>query len=376
MPKANIHCCMLSRQLLPNMLPLLDPETRPERVELLVTPDVERECELFMRFCRSLGVGVRRHDVTPFDMLTTVEVVYGIMAECEGESLALNVTGGTKLMALGAYEAAREDAAEIFYVNTQDDSRISLAPEPVATRLPKLLSLKNCLDATGYQAVMADPHGVKREHRKLTEELVRQVGSLSRPLRTLNWYASKATGDPPWVHLELKDLQRPDFITLLRLFQDGGFLRWEGEGQTLSFTGSDERFFVNGGWLELHVQAVCTKLRAEGLLQDLAANTVVQSESGVKNEIDVAFTARNRLFIVECKTRSFENAGKAGTDAINRLVALRSELSGIYGRAMLVSYMPLSKADVQRAKQNSIDLVQAGDINTLRERILHSIRKA
>lgn len=376
MATPHIHCCLLSSQLLPNLLPLLDPATRPGKVELLVSPDMKREYDIFTRMCRRLSVGVRRRDVEPYDYNAIAETMLDILAECENEPLALNVTGGTKIMALGAYEAARQGEVEIFYIDTQNDSRITLAPEFKSEPLRELLTVKHCLKAFDYTIDRQAGTCVKREHRDLTGKLVKNLSRFSRPLRKLNWYAFKATGTSPCVQMETWDLQRGDFLDLLRLFRDGGFLNWAEGSDMLSFPGEEERFFVNGGWLELHVQAVCNKLLADGVIKDLAGNVEVKSGSGVHNEIDVAFIARNRLFLVECKTRNFQKQADAAANSIHKLNGLRKELSGVYGKALFVSCMDLRNEDKTRCGEYKIELIQAGEINNLEARIRQCIKNA
>ena len=372
----NIHCCLLSSQLLPNLLPLLDPATKPGRVELLVSPDMKREFDIFTRMCRSLGVGVRRHDVAPYDYNAIAETMLDILAECENESLALNVTGGTKIMALGAYEAARQGEVEIFYIDTQNDSRITLAPEFKSEPLRELLTVKHCLNAFGYTIDRQADTCVKRAQRDLTVKLVKNVSRFAEPLKSLNYYTYEAKLNDLRVNVPVYKLKNGKFRELIQLFEQAGFLILHPDQSLLEYPGEEERFFVNGGWLELHVQAVCNKLRNDGVIKDLAGNVEVKSGSDVHNEIDVAFTARNRLFLVECKTRNFQNQADAAAYSIHKLNGLRKELSGVYGKALFVSCMELGEGNNTRCKDYKIELIQAGEINNLEARIKTWIEKA
>ena len=80
---------------------------------------------------------------------------------------------------------------------------------------------------------------------------------------------------------------------------------------------------------------------------------VRETERGeeVPNEIDVACLAENRLYLVECKTRSWrpEGSSGAGADALYRLDTLGDLLGGLQARAMLVSYRNLEPHDRRRA---------------------------
>ncbi len=382
MPAHDIHCCLVSRQLLPNLLPLLDPDTRPAAVALLVSPDMERERALIAAICARLGIVVQNRDVAAYDFDNVVEVLLDLLADHEGRSLALNVTGGTKIMALAAFEACRDNAREIFYIDTQNDRRISLLPRAENDPLPDVLRVRACLEAFGYSERQRGEQEVAREHRELTLELLRDLNRLDAPLRTLNYYAAAARQSLE-VDVHGDHLQWTEFSELLQRFRQAGCLELNARGR-LVFPRDAQREFVNGGWLEKHVQAVCRKLAHEGRIIDLAANLQVTSEDGVENELDVAFTARNRLFLVECKTRIFarnpqeieSGAREAAVNAINKLQALRQELAGVYGKAIFVSAMHLGRADVQRCRKYGIELVQAGDILNLPLRIKQNIENA
>jgi hypothetical protein len=89
------------------------------------------------------------------------------------------------------------------------------------------------------------------------------------------------------------------------------------------------------------------------------------------NELDVAFLARNRLHIVECKTRSFRERHSAA-EAVYKLDAL-SALGGLNTRGMLVSYRPLSDGDRQRAADLRIRTVVGSAVANLRDELLRWI---
>lgn len=378
----HMHCCLVSRQLLPNLLPLLDPDTRPRTVVLLVSPDMEREHELVTTICRRLGLGVQSRNVAAYDFNNVAETLVDLLVNNGERSLALNVTGGTKIMALGAFEACRGNAAEIFYIDTQNDRRITLLPKAENAPLPDVLHVRACLEAFGYSEQSRGEPEVAREHRELTADLLRNLNRLEAPLRVLNYYATLAS-ESLVADVHGEHLQWTEFNELLQRFRQADCLDLDAKGRIV-FADDSRREFVNGGWLEKHVLGVCRRLMHEARIVDLAANLHITSADGVANELDVAFTARNRLFLVECKTRIFarkpQNIGsgarEAAVNAINKLHALRQELAGVYGRALFVSAMRLPKADVQRCKKYGIDLVQAGDIQNLSLHIKQSIEHA
>ena len=106
-------------------------------------------------------------------------------------------------------------------------------------------------------------------------------------------------------------------------------------------------------------------------IQDVGRGIDVEREvrhQPVSNELDVAFLANNRLYIIECKTRRFQN-GSAGSEALFKLDTLTDLLGGLQARGMLVSFQPLRDADLQRAADLRIEVCWGPDLIELTSRI-------
>ncbi|MDD2661384.1 MAG: DUF1887 family CARF protein [Methylococcales bacterium] len=72
----------------------------------------------------------------------------------------------------------------------------------------------------------------------------------------------------------------------------------------------------------------------------------------VKNEIDIGLIKANRLHLIECKTKKFEQSA----DVLYKLDSLRDLMGGLQGRAMLVSFNHLDKSSRARAQELNIKL--------------------
>jgi hypothetical protein len=155
---------------------------------------------------------------------------------------------------------------------------------------------------------------------------------------------------------------------LLRNFESAGVL--SVTGNKVRFASEQERSFTKGGWLEHHAYRTITALHSELAVRDKAANLVVVDEGGVKNELDIAFLARNRLFIVECKTARMDNAraGKAN-DTLFKLSEICRRVGGLGTRGMLASYRPLGDSEKKLAKALGIEVVAGSELNRLDERL-------
>jgi len=358
--KPDTHLCLVSAQATPNLTPALDPTTAPRRVILLVSPDMQRRAEWLAAVLKPRGIRCESWPIT--DAWELEQVQHRVLDLLEREvaliaprAIALNATGGTKPMSIGAYEAFRAYDLPIFYVHPERDRLIWMYPQgqgPVD--LDNRLRLDAFLVAHGARVVGSLATPVPRIKRDLAQWLVAGVRANAKALGTLNWLAMEA--ESTLVSPELDPGQRQDqrLRTLIDRFVLAGLILVRD--RRLCFADEAARFFVNGGWLEEHVFATLQELRPKVPgIQDLARSLDIVRETSrgeeVPNEIDVACLAENRLYLVECKTRVWrgKDAGAAGADALYRLDTLTDLLGGLQARAMLVSYRDLPARVLKRA---------------------------
>ncbi|MGQ0656644.1 MAG: Card1-like endonuclease domain-containing protein [Chromatiales bacterium] len=139
------------------------------------------------------------------------------------------------------------------------------------------------------------------------------------------------------------------------------------------FPSERDRFFVNGGWFEIYVYDRMRRLLPDRpIIQDLAHGVHVQREvrgKPVRNELDVAFLAGNRLHVIECKTRQWNGSEEngPGAEALYKLDSLRDLLGGLQAKAMLVSYQNLPDHDRRRAADLEIGVCAGNQVQRLSE---------
>jgi hypothetical protein len=366
-----LHICLVSDQLSPNILPMLMPELRPEHAVLLCTGPRRGSGERLAGVVRGLGVRVEQRLCPDYD-LDGVRTAVAEALRDGGGSAAVNITGGTKIMSLGAFQAAREAGAQALYADTANDLLRVLDPVQRDIPLPPdLLDLDTALAAAGYarsgpSSDAAPPDWIE----PLALELFRGVENFSKVYPALNRIASRAEGSlSASVGRTIHD---PAFRELVRVFQDRGQL--EVARDTAVFRSEEARRRVNGGWLEEFVQLVVQRLMDRGVVLHAEANLVAENAQGVKNELDAAFLARNRLHIIECKTRRFAGREDRADAAAYKLETLRDVVGGTFGRAMLVSYLPLSRPDSRRCQAYRIRPAYGRGLADLEDRIIQWIR--
>lgn len=366
-----VQVCLVSDQAAANLLPALDPALKPREVVLMVSGKMRARADALESVLREAGVGVSRVDLADeHDYARLETALLEVASERDGQSIALNVTGGTKLMALAAQAVAVAANWAVFYVDVDTDEVIWLAPAPHRQPLQQQLRLRHYLGGYGFsldEGIERPPR--ERRHDDLLRTLITQVGSLEQPLAQLNWLAQQAE-ERRSLHATLTEQQADSraLDALLQEFEDAGALA--KEGAKLIFTSEADRDFVKGGWLERHVFQTVDALSGELELRDKAANLVVRDPGGVKNELDVALMARNRLFVIECKTARMDRpeAPKAN-DTLFKLAEICRRVGGLGTRGMLVSYRGLREEEKRLAAALRIELATGGELARLKEKI-------
>lgn len=376
------HVCLVSQQPTPNLTPVLDAAFRPQRVVMVVSPDMSERAGWLAAVLRQRAQVPTETIEVPdaWDMHGLIDLLVSWLDRQHGSGVALNVTGGTKPMAMAAQQVFMMAGRPVFYVHQARDQVLWLEPRRPPLALRNRMSLEDFLYAHGWNAAERPLRRAPAEVLcSLTATLALNAASYAGPLGTLNWLAHDCL-QRQTLSTELSKPQSADFglISLIEKFQAAGACTLERS--TLRFADEDARFYCNGGWLEQHVADVVSRLAAHTKMQDWAAGLKVRSldnrlrgDAG-GNELDVAFLARNRLHLVECKTRAFVAEGSAA-EAVYKLDALTA-LGGLNTRTMLVSYRPLREGDRQRAADLGIRTVAGSQLSNLEQALRKWIAEA
>lgn len=371
MTNPNIHVLLVSDQAAPNLLPALDPEIKPKEAILLVTRKMTARANAMESVLRQASVRISRVDLEDEHDFSALErALLDLAATRDGEEIALNVTGGTKLMALAAQSVAQAAQWRIFYVDVDTDEVIWLGKTALRKKLSTQLRLPHYLLGYGFKL----GEGIKRpapdhRHNELLKTLVSQVGSLEAALSQLNFLAQQAE-DQNRLQIEQNENRRssPAFAALLRNFESAGILSLSGN--RIQFNSEEDRNFTKGGWLEHHTYRTVSAIHSELSIRDKAANLPVIDSNGVKNELDIAFLAKNRLFIIECKTARMDSYRHAkANDTLFKLSEICRRVGGLGTRGMLASYRKLGESERKLAQALNIEVVTGVELNRLDERI-------
>lgn len=370
----DIHICLISGQPTPNLVPALSPDMRPKQVIMLVSAEMKEQAKYLKNVLRN-SVMIREEMVPNAYDIGAIhkqieDLIKKLGEEKDKPSIALNLTGGTKPMAIAAQMACFYNDIPYFYIRP-DTNEVQLYM-PVdnsmnAYQISSKLKLSDYLEVHGYHLepeMAPSTRFLSDKAHDLQKTLVLNAQTFSEAIGTLNRLANEAEKQRT-LSTYIPEFRIPSFDNLLDKFQNADIL--SVSGNTLRFTSEDARFFANGGWLEDYVFDTVRKLQ----LQDCMKNCEVykQSRFASKNEIDVALMAKNRLYLIECKTRNFSRDEKIGQDTLYKLDSLLPDLGGLNARGMLVSYRQLDSATRKRANDNKIKVVEASQLQGLENQI-------
>lgn len=378
--KFDTHVCLVSDQATPNLLPLLDERWRPRTVVLATSSKMKPRSEALSGLLQTKGIKVETlalRDV--YDYASLCDDFLGFLAASSDQNVALNVTGGTKLMAVAAQEVFRANDRPAFYVNIETDEIVFLSGghgAPLNTKLKIVESLR----AHGYVTQGGETPQITAAQRDLTARLIDRVGTSGRALGQINSLAKQAE---PSLRCRMTEEQAnlKDLSEVLGLFADAGYIRQAGTA--LTFPDESSRFFVNGGWLEYHLLQVLRDLQGTHPITDIAFSLKVLRPGGdTDNEIDVAFMYRNTLHIIECKSANLARSGSTQDDkakeAVYRMESLL-KLGGLRTHGMIVDYRgAFTASDANRflAQRARIETLSGSELKDAKAQIEHRWLKA
>lgn len=337
--------CLVSRQAMANVLPVF--MYKPTDVILFTTPE-ENQCaknleELFL----SKNIKVFRiENLDAYDYIKFKEAVKTQLEKIDSNDVVLNVTGGTKLMALAAYEAFAEKDKSIIYCDTEHQNIINLFPSYSLTPLKAELSVEEYLKAYGFKIVESKDSFAEDDYFRLfrfidSENLMQSFINLNTKIR-----ARIGREEPKFT------VTNQDYKFQFQKNYDNYILTFGSKSKhTLRIDFND---FKTGDWLEYYIYY---KLKIRENLSPLIG-VKINNPDGVENEIDVMVIKDFRLYLYSCKT------GKNNDQFdLYQLETLRNITSGTFGKGVFVTSNLQTEKFLKRAKELSVSVINVLDNN-------------
>ncbi len=295
-----------------------------------------------------------------------------------------NITSGTSIMSIAAYEAAKElteqnipknTPIQCWYLNTANTRvEVLLGKAGDSTLDKSLFSISIDDYATVHNKVLR----AKRKEDKLPSEenrlkfaqfLVTSHARIKALSKLLVEKDKNNSSNHSVIYQISQQSKEQEYYTCTRLLTSdekeilkkaaecGLIRKLVGASVDWSFEINDQQFqFLNGGWLELYV---CNEIRnikdddGQPLFQNVQTNRIVHNATEQEynkqeeNELDVSMMYNGQLFIIECK------AGKdvKKPETIFKLDSVANAFGGGFVGKYLVT--GLSKVETEKKENNS-----------------------
>jgi hypothetical protein len=337
--------CLVSRQAMANVLPVL--MFNPNKVILFTTPEEKLCADNLENLFSSKHIEVQRIDkLDAYDYYAFKNAVKSEL-EKSSEEVWLNVTGGTKLMALAAYEAFAEKDKPIIYCNTERNQIIHLFPNLNTEKLKLNLSIKDYLKAYGYDVIFTRTEQFTEEHQQLFNLLIEKnyLQSFSEYLDRFRSYYNQDKSQQTF-----RERRYPQFLIQKNISN----IVLSIDNNTFKFF--DDKFLM-GDWLEYFVFHY---LSQAGFKPEVGVK--IKSSGEVENEIDVIFLKDYQLYLISCKSGKPSTASKD----IYEIETLRIVAGGTFGKAFLFTTKLLDKKIEKRAEELQVKLINFSNLSELK----------
>jgi len=300
----------------------------------------------------------------PFSPADTREAIEK-QAAClpKGCKIAVNMTGGTKLMFAGALSACWENGLEPFYFEINHHDIIFLRD---GTTIPFIgtKTVTDFFEVNGFNVITQgkwDDKSIRNARLNVTKKLweYRKYLSLLYKnqdfLKYINQYIT--IPNPPFDWKWQKSEASLDINMSTTLIIDE---------EILSMPDCDDfGQYVGGGWFEEYVFDLLRNLEQKKVIYDLRIGLEVdyinQTQGYVKipvGEFDCVFTDGKRLWLIECK------AGVIKQEHIQKLENNLKTYGGIAAKGLIISAFPVPFIHRKRINSStSIYAIQPGDLS-------------
>lgn len=301
----HIHVCLVSEQTIPNILGIH--HFKPDKVIFGTSEKMEQQkrTDAIINTLKLYGLDYspeNKHEriLVDQDCFDDCETKFsGIAKQYKDAEIIVNLTGGTKIMVLGAYNSFKSTAKRMIYTPIPKNEFITIHPKDDSCKAAEHYWLK--VSVRGYVTA----YGVMIKNHKKMEKL-KCLAESNKDLCKWMAYNYQAIENLLFEFYKNLHKHRSDNKFKLKIEyslkrpEEREFLNRLGmvSGKIEKTLSTNEIRFLTGDWLSDY----CFNEIAALPVDDCVTGIELTSPKGVDNEFDVMFTKDNALYIVECKT--------------------------------------------------------------------------
>ncbi len=333
----HVHVCLVSEQTIPNVLSIL--HFNPDGVLLISTDKMEKEArsESIKKTLALKGFDISKvyePIVVIQDSITDcTKKIESKLNEIGDATFTVNITGGTKIMSISAFEVFKDYGAQIGYIPIGKNEYITVFPKKQINLIEKInirLGVIDYLTAYGLEILNKKELDSKAKNafirKELTEYIVNHGNEIQGAINTFVEKLREQRKNKKGVSFEYQ----PSNAFEQKMLENAGF---ENKDRTYrKHLSKDEIEYFTGGWLEEYCFNELVKLKTS-LIDDIVIDIQIR-KGEYQNEIDVMFTSNNALYTIECKSGS--QSHDPDVDILYKIAALRQNF-GLSAKSFLVT---------------------------------------
>lgn len=363
-----LQVLLVGGRQIPNFLGVM--LLRPNKVHFLLSKGSENLLDpLYETLAKIEGLVLPDRDqIKPIDandFQANISALEHVLNEYPNAQISFNLTCSSKVMAIAAYEVARERKdIKTFYVDTSN-GRIVWFKGKEADEMPIKISIEQYLTMYGRKPVFKDIFS------KLTfsqEAAIKAANILASGYGKYLAFLERIRGTQGSGSRKVAIKNEIELNLALRL-AELGIVDYSEENGYLIIRSNEDWNFLKGEWLEVFVWHEVKKLQEqtqEPFFDDFAVSLEIPME-GAKKEIDLACIYRAQLIHCSCKTgkNSFETRHLDELSAISNLIGGRFCTRVFATDRLLPNDLSTAKSFLDQAKQREIVVVTGKELPSI-----------
>lgn len=340
-----VHITLLGKETLPAYYPIR--MLQPDCVYIIGTDGNKTQANNLKNVIDSEHHECKICEASAYDIAQTQKVIEQIYDSLSDEDeTTINITGGTKTMAIAAYNVGIAHQSDIVYT---DSKNLIYVKNNQTTLLDCELTNELIFALQGQKLKSWIP--LKERDEKAVEDSL----AIQKFISTHHDVYQKLQGE----NMKQKKgapILRNIPLENVRYQFDGKVLTVSKRGETILKIENEraDSLLLAGRWWEVLVADALAKWsngRYE-IWQDVVFNPVKQTNSKYdKNEVDILVRIGTTLIFVECKSGFFDQ------NNIYKLDSVRSTYGSVKSKAILVSYYPFNFDLLEKASDKFVKIV-------------------
>ena len=289
-------------------------------------------------------IAFETYQVEPYDYTGIKELTEKIIFDHQDYNFQLNLTSGTKVMALACQTVFSTLEFDVFYIDQKH--RIFNLSDEDFSQVTNSINVKTFLELSG--------------HRKFTSSKLSSFNNselnLAKQIFDLTKTNSGINKVFKFVRQNCSDIENERHFS--RKLNNGDRIDWKNNQLTLSIKNQEVncnskhafKIVFAGLWWEL-VIADTTKSWKRSIEQLLNVDIETKSTQGIsKNEIDIVLNTGKNLIFIECKS------GNVNQSDINKIRAVKRLYGGVSSKSILVCRYSPRKELLEKCADLGIDV--------------------